>query len=215
MLLRGYLDAKHHVIQAGFEDDIIWAESLHEVTIDAYYVARETAWVILNSGFRYKVARKLWPAITEAFHGWDLERIDEGCVDQALDALNHKGKIGAMLKIAQLVRDEGVDSILEDALDPPKLTRLPFIGKTTCWHLAKVLGVDCIKPDVHLQRAAKAAGFEDPVTLCQAIQTALGEPLERLTVIDSVLWRYGEQKEARGWSDWDKLWDQSSSEIRV
>jgi len=202
-LLKGYLDAKLKVIEAGYGNDILWAEDLEHVKPDAQYVVREAAWVILNSGFRFKVAQSLWPRISAAFHDWDLDRIDDSSVVEALGVLNHVGKMNAVRAIAELVREEGVEQILADAQDPKKLSRLPFIGKVTCWHLAKVLGADVIKPDVHLTRAAKWAGFETAIGLCKAIRDLGGD---RLTVIDSVLWRYGEQQEVRKWPSWDKLW---------
>lgn len=208
-LLGSYLEAKHRVIEAGYEDDISWAEGLEHVEPDAEYVVREVAWVIVNSGFRFQVARKLWPRISQAFCNWELARIDESCVIEALGVLNHVGKMNAIWTIAKLVREDGIEQILADAREPMKLCRLPWIGKITCWHLAKVLGADVIKPDVHLNRAAKAAGFDTAIGLCKAIRERTGMPAERLTVIDSVLWRYGEQLVARGWSSWDKLWADS------
>jgi hypothetical protein len=63
--------------------------------------------------------------------------------------------------------------------------------------------VDVIKPDVHLTRAAKAAGFETALGLCENIRELSGD---RLTVIDSVLWRYGEQRETQSWPTWEQLW---------
>lgn len=210
-VVRGYLDAKGRITDAGYGPDIDWAESLGDVKLDAVYVTRETCWVILNSGFRYAVARKKWPELTAIFWDWNPACIDCNCIEPALSVLNHKGKIGAMVDIARIVREQGHESIVADAQDPPRLTRLPWIGKVTCWHLAKVLGADVVKPDVHLTRAAHAAGFESPVELCDAIRNATGD---RLTVIDSVLWRYGEQRESRGWMEWKPLFDDRSAGIK-
>jgi len=202
-VLSGYLTAKRLVVEAGYADDIDWAEGLARVKPDAGYVLRETAWVILNSGFRFQVVRKLWPGLTTAFHGFELARVDESCRPAALAVLKHPGKIGAIIAMAERLRREGPGPTIELAATPPALTRLPWIGKITCWHLAKVLGVDVVKPDVHLQRAAAAAGAGSPLALCEGIRDATGD---RLTVIDSVLWRYGEQQRARGWVPWATLW---------
>lgn len=206
-ILTGYLDAKERIVGAGYGEDLDWAESLHTVRPDTHYVFRETAWVILNSGFRYQVARKLWPRLSEVFHQFDISKVDASCLVAGLKVLNHPGKMRAIIQLAEILRTEGIEAILRDAKDPEKLTRLPWIGKTTCWHLAKVLGQDVIKPDVHLQRAAKATGYERPLDLAAAIQVRLGEPL---TVIDSVLWRYGEQRLARGWPDWPELFQRTA-----
>jgi hypothetical protein len=201
-VVAGYLEARRLVLEAGYGSDIDWAEGLALVKPGPGYVLQETAWVILNSGFRFTVARKLWPNITRGFRGWVPEDIDESCIEEALKVLRHKGKIEAMAEMARIVRTEGVSQILADAQDPPKLRRLPWIGSITCWHLAKVLGVDVVKPDIHLTRAAIAAGFPTPQALCEAVREALGD---RLTVIDSVFWRYGEQMKLQGWSSWTVL----------
>lgn len=200
--LSGYLRAKELVLGVGYEPDIRWAEGLAHVRPDAVYVWREAAWVVVNSGFRFAVARKLWPGIREAFYDFDPAKLEEPCRVRALAVLKHPGKIGAIFKLGEFVRAEGIASILDDARAPMKLRRLPWIGAITCWHLAKVLGVDCVKPDVHLQRAARAAGFATPHDLCAVVQDGTGD---RLTVADSVLWRYGEQQRARGWPAWEVL----------
>ena len=201
-VLNGYLLAKKLVIGAGFESDVAWAEGLARIQPDPVYVWREAAWVVVNSGFRFAVAQKLWPRIRHAFHDFNPAKLEEPCRARALAVLKHPGKIGAIYKLGELVRDDGIAGILADAREPMKLRRLPWIGSITCWHLAKVLGVDCVKPDVHLQRAARAAGHTTPHELCVVIQAATGD---RLTVADSVLWRYGEQQRARGWPAWEAL----------
>lgn len=199
----GYLKARALVIEVGYERDLRWAEDLQHVVPDPFYVVSETAWVILNSGFRYAVARKKYPLIQKAFYDWDPSKLERDCVTAARQHLNHRGKIEAMYSVAEEVRRDGIARIVAEAADPKKLTRLPFIGKITCWHLAKVLGADVVKPDVHLQRAAAAAGKSSALELCKEIQTASGD---RLTVIDSVLWRYGEQMQKQTFPDWTALW---------
>lgn len=201
--MRGYLEAYGRVVEAGYAKDIHWAEDLARVKPDAHYVVAEGAWVVLNSGFRFTVAQKLWPRLREAFHNFQPVEVDASCLPAARLVLGHEGKLAAMVRLAEIVRSEGVEKILEDAKDPPKLRRLPYIGAITCWHLAKVLGVDVVKPDVHLQRAAAAARFPSALALCEVIRDVSGN---RLTVVDSVLWRYGQQQKARGWLDWKGLW---------
>jgi hypothetical protein len=206
-VLAGYLAAYGCVVEAGFEKDIQWAKGLASVEPDDRYVMCEGAWVIVNSGFRYNVARKLWPELTRVFWDFDPHCIGPEDMKRGLKVLRHERKIHAIIDLAALIHKDGVASILEDAKDPPKLTRLPYIGPITCWHLAKVLGVDAVKPDVHLQRAATAAGYPSPLALCEEIRTASGD---RLTVIDSVLWRYGQQQQERRWLPWDQLFKEAT-----
>lgn len=208
-LQSAYRDVYLRVWEAGYESDIVWAIDLANVEPDELYVMRETAWVIVNSGFRYAVARKLWPALLDASGGFDppLMRMHRPAVRQALlGVLNYPRKVDAILDIAERLVKGELPEILASAQDPPGLTYLPFIGSVTCYHLAKVLGVDCVKPDVHLQRAAVAAGFATPHELCVAVRGD-GSNLSRsrLTVIDSVLWRYGEQQKSRAWPGWNEV----------
>jgi hypothetical protein len=202
-VVAGYLAARRRVLEAGFGGDIIWAEDLALVQPDADYVLREAAWVIVNSGFRFQVAQQIWPELRAAFREFKVGAIDASCAPAALVVLNHPGKIDAIIKLADMIHRQGHAPIVALAKHPLELARLPWIGKVTCWHLAKVLGVDVVKPDVHLQRAAHAAGATSPLALCEAIRDALGD---RLAVIDTVLWRYGEQQRTRGWPGWAELW---------
>jgi hypothetical protein len=201
-LVLGYLNAKEAITKAGYGEDIDWAENLILVKPDPVYVLREYAWVVVNSGFRYQVARKLWPRLLDVFHGFDPQLVSRADVPEGLKVLNHEGKIEAIRFMAHHIRQNGIQIILDSAVEPKKLQAFPWIGKITCWHFAKVLGMDVVKPDVHLTRAAAAAGHESPLALARAIKEELGEPL---TVVDSVLWRYGEQRIARNWPDWPQL----------
>jgi len=201
-LVRGYLRAKGYVIAARFEGDISWAEQLLLVRPNAVDVLRETAWVIVCSGFRALVARKMWPGLTEAYHQWDPTKVDRWCVERARRTLGHRGKLKAIVKVAETIRTEGHERIVADAAHPERLQRLPWVGPITCYHLAKLLGQDVVKPDIHLQRAAKAAAVASPLELATRVKRATGDPL---TVIDSVLWRYGEQRRLQGWPSWEEL----------
>jgi hypothetical protein len=206
----GYIRAKT-IVASSYYKDIDWAQGLEYVRPNEHYTVLQVAWVIMNSGFKYSVAMKLWPKMLDATGGFDplvmVRARDQVRLDM-LKVLNYPKKVDAILEVARIIQHGGLQEILEDAKDPPKLTRLPFIGKVTCWHLAKILGIDCVKPDVHLKRAATAAGFSTPLELCQAIQGVAKS--ESLTLIDTVLWRYGEQMKARGWPDWPELWSAST-----
>ncbi len=65
------------------------------------------------------------------------------------------------------------------------LRELPWIGPVTVHHLAKNLGADTAKPDVHLERLAR----RDRTTthgLCRRLARQTGY---RIATIDTVLWR--------------------------
>ena len=200
LLVKGYLTAKEYITSIGYSDDIDWAETLGHRQMTPQLVLRESAWVVVNAGFRYSVVHKLWPGLMKAFLNFEPEKVDMACIADAWPILHHLRKLTAIVDIAAEVRRD-CPRILREAKEPTKLTRLPYIGKVTCWHLAKLLGADVVKPDVHLVRAATAAGTT-PQELCRLLGSLCGD---RATTVDSVLWRWGEQKKAKA-VDWEKLW---------
>lgn len=67
------------------------------------------------------------------------------------------------------------------------LEELPWIGGITKYHLARNMGLDCVKPDRHLVRLAERYGFEDPHLMCNYLAKQFKE---RVGTIDVILWRY-------------------------
>jgi hypothetical protein len=64
-----YLTAKERVIEAGFADEIDWQEKVSLEDLDESTFLRESAWVVLSSGFRETVLRGLKDIqILYAFH---------------------------------------------------------------------------------------------------------------------------------------------------
>jgi len=64
------------------------------------------------------------------------------------------------------------------------IEQLPGIGPITKYHLARNLGFDCVKPDLHLVRLAEYFDFVDPLQMCSFLA---GLHEERIGVIDLVL----------------------------
>jgi hypothetical protein len=65
------------------------------------------------------------------------------------------------------------------------LADLPWIGPVTKHHLAKNLGIDTAKPDVHMERLARRERTTT-LKLCRRLARQTGY---RVATIDSVLWR--------------------------
>ena len=62
---------------------------------------------------------------------------------------------------------------------------LPWLGPVTKFHLAKNLGVDVAKPNVHLNRLSKPEGVTAQ-ELCERLASETGY---RAATIDLILWR--------------------------
>jgi hypothetical protein len=192
-LVRLYLDAKQAVIAGGYVGDIDWAEGLDFEQMTESDFLSEGAWVIFNSGFRASTIRAKWGELQAAFRWFQSAQHIVGgarnCRKVALQAFGNKAKVDAVLELAAVVAEEGWPAIKAAIAKggPEYLQRFRFIGKITCFHLARDLGLDCVKPDRHLARMAEAAGYATPLAMCTVIADFTGD---RLGVVDMVLWRW-------------------------
>lgn len=153
--------------------DIEWAEACAPPT-DADEFAREIVFVICNSGMKNTVARGIYNRVRGA--------LESGA--SAATVFGHKGKCGAIDTIwrgrAPLFIAYG---FVSDKV--AWLGALPWIGDITKFHAARNFGVDCVKPDVHLQRLADHHGVT-PTALCEPLARAYGL---RIGTVDTILWR--------------------------
>jgi len=188
-----YLQAKEYVVKKGFGEEIDWQESIRFSQIEELDFLRESAWVVLSSGMSEAVIRRKFPSISEAFHFWRsaayITENADNCRKKALGIFGHRGKIEAIISIAQRIFTQGFN-IFKGYIkrDGVRFIRsLPFMGPATSYHLAKNIGLDVVKPDRHLLRVAFVTGFDSPETLCERIAEAVGD---RISVIDLVIWRF-------------------------
>lgn len=189
-----YFDAKRRVIDSGYAWEIDLQEEILETSVSEAEFLQELAWVILSSGFRESVLRRIFPRILDALGA--PENFDTLLArrrtyrKRALAVFDHPAKIDAIFSGAEKSRAIGLPSILAQTkeIGPSYLTFLPFIGPVTAFHLAKNIGFDVVKPDRHLERMSSRFGFDSPVAMCRVIHQYTGE---RIAIIDTVLWRFG------------------------
>jgi len=188
-----YLTAKEAVIEHGFAWEIDWQTERRFERVQEPEFLRESAWTVLCSGFRESVIRKIFGALGEAFLQWRSAKLiheqRRDCRVAALQVFGNERKIAAILEIAAIVAKYGFEAIRQriDEDGVSFLQTLPYIGPVTGFHLAKNLGLPVVKPDRHMQRIAKAAGFQTPLELCEVIGSLVGDPIQ---VVDIVFWRY-------------------------
>lgn len=188
-----YLELKDCVLRSEFATEVDWQEELVLDDATETDFLREAAWVILTSGFRESVVRRHFAAVSRAFLFWrcaaDIACQYDRCRRDAMAVFSNARKIDAIARIADYVAHHGFTAVKAriEEQDVRFLGELPYIGSVTAYHLAKNLGIDVVKPDRHLVRMARTAGYETPESMCRAVAAVVGD---RLATIDTVLWRY-------------------------
>lgn len=172
------------------EVDQISSVKLDEVTPEHFF--SEYVWVVHATGFSAKAVGKLIIRLAEAYGPWWTlaETESPKVLARVTKVVNNPMKVSAVHAMAKHmlagVEDYGWAAYRTHHLSTPEmLTKLPFIGKVTCFHLGRNIGLlDCVKPDLHLIRMAEHWGYKDCTEMCKAVQPD-GIPLG---IVDLALW---------------------------
>ena len=173
IVLAEYQRLVSEIIARGYARDIAWAQEVQPPETPEDF-AREAIFVICNSGMKAQVARKIFENVM----------VHKKSGLPASGAFGHKGKCAAIDTI-WANKEEMFTEYMATEDDYDWLERLPWIGPITKYHLAKNIGVDCVKPDRHLVRIAEAHGTT-PEDICDELAHLSGH---RLGTVDLVLWR--------------------------
>jgi hypothetical protein len=192
-LAYAYFFIKEYVIEEGYSFEIDYASDLNFNNLTESLFLEETAWVILSSGMSFKIISDKFHLVSEAFYNWEsANKIYENahdCKNNSLKIFNNQQKIDAIITVSSIVKSEGFRNIKtrigKNGVD--YLTRFPFIGPVTKFHLAKNIGINVTKPDRHLVRISSAIGYDSPNDLCNDIAKRISE---KKAIIDLVFWRY-------------------------
>jgi len=191
--LRIFKEASNYIQLAGLNKEIEWQRNACLENITESDLLRETAWVILCSGFRESVVRRIFDHISLCFCDWESAHtiLDSrpGCLIAAHEVFRNKAKLEAIMSVAIYIDKHGFNRVKRSIIINPieELIKLPYIGPITVWHLAKNLGYDVAKPDRHLVRLSSNLGFESVTDFCGAISRVSGEATK---VVDLIVWRY-------------------------
>lgn len=177
MTVNKYLNIKEKLIELGYSNEIDYISFLKPCdNAEDFFVSY--LWVVINSGMKEQIARKIYERIVKAIG----DKIPIGNV------FKHKGKIKAIksgmenYKIWFLKYSERTN--FNKQLE--YLEKLPFIGKITKYHLLRNFGnLDFCKPDRHLMRIASQSNTT-PQKLCEKLSEKTGD---KIGVIDVIIWR--------------------------
>jgi len=167
--------------------------------------------VIFNAGFKSTVITRKWPDIKNAFLDFNVSRVAQFSEDDFAALLNnqriirHQRKLRDCISNAQIMItiSEEYGSFGEfldeqkDNFDYLKQALMQFgsVGKALVYDFLKDIGMDFIKPDVHVMRVlyrldliSADDAFYEALTVAEEFKQATNE---RLSVIDSLFWMYG------------------------
>lgn len=171
-----YIHLVKAVAAAGYGGDFDWSENMSPPK-DADDFFREYCFVVCNSGMKHTVATRIFHKVIRALNLGESARTVFGHPGKtrALDAI-WRARVSYFNAYLKMPDDRGRLDFLEC---------LPWIGPITKFHLAKNFGVNCAKPDRHLERLAQRHGTT-PELLCQKLAAETGH---RTATVDVVLWR--------------------------
>ena len=177
--LEAYLLARTTIIVDGYQDEIDYVRNIKPISEqkEADFF-REFVWVVLNAGMKEQIARKIF------------DKYFDSCGDSSV--IGHKGKRDAIEQgfVYSKKWFEHLQLLHTTQSQLNFFESLPWVGPITKYHLARNLGIDCVKPDRHLVNWAKRLGYVSPYDMCRDIQYFMDDPQEKLGVIDVILWRY-------------------------
>ena len=167
-----FLELRQKVIDAGFQDEITWAENIRCRDSSDFFA--EYVWVVISGGMKNQVAQKIHSRVMVAI----IDRVPINTV------FRHWGKVKAINQVLANLKE----IYCEYLMDNDKLSwlqTLPYIGPITKYHLAKNLGLDAAKPDRHLARIADSYGMNTQ-ELCEKLARETGG---KVAVVDQIIWR--------------------------
>jgi len=189
--IQKYFDDSYRFVNKFYSNELNYYLNLdfHLLTIDNFY--QEYIWCVHTAGFSAKIVGKHINNLLKIYSPYYLYATTD--FNQSFESLklicNNQLKSQAIWKLANILITElkTIDWLTfknQHLNTPEKLQRLPYIGKITCFHLARNIGLlDSVKPDLHLTRLATHFGFKTPIEMCQAINSDLP-----LGIIDLILW---------------------------
>lgn len=189
---KAYFDKAWAFTQAFYAKEVEQISSVRLADVTPEHFFSEFVWVVHATGFSAKAVGKFMPKLMAAYGPWETLAwtASEIVVTRVSAVVNNPAKIRAVHamagRMAAGVRDRGWDLFRDEHLSTPeKLSQLPYIGKVTCFHLGRNIGLlDCVKPDLHLIRMAEHWGFKDCVEMCKSVQPK-GVPLG---IVDLAFW---------------------------
>lgn len=189
---QAYFDKAWAFTQEFYGKELRQISSVKFSEVSPEHFFSEYVWVVHATGFSAKAVGKFMPRLMDAYGPWPTLgwTATEIVVERVKSVVNNPQKIKAVhamagRMVAGIKAQDWTIFRNEQLSTPEKLSKLPYIGKITCFHLGRNIGLlDCVKPDLHLIRMADHWGFKDCIEMCKSVQPD-GVPLG---IVDLAFW---------------------------
>lgn len=175
---QAYFDKAWKFTQKFYDKELRQISSVKFSDVTPEHFFNEYVWVVHATGFSAKAVGKFMPNLMNAYGPWSTLgwTASEIVIERVRQVVNNPQKISAVhamagRMVAGIKAQDWTIFRNEQLSTPEKLAKLPYIGKVTCFHLGRNIGLlDCVKPDLHLIRMAKHWGFKTCEEMCKAVQ---------------------------------------------
>lgn len=178
-----------------YGDEVKRMSSVRPEDVTPEFFFREYVWVVHATGFSAKAVGNFMPKLERAYGRWDQcgsEKFDT-VMGRVKAVCNNPQKAKAVHATAtrmvkELRNTRWDDWRKENLCRVEKLLELPYIGKVTCFHLGRNIGLlECVKPDLHLVRMAEYWKFASCEEMCRDMRKDSHDSMP-LGIVDLVLW---------------------------
>jgi DNA-3-methyladenine glycosylase I len=185
---------------------------------DSFFFER-MCYCVFVSGFRSEYVRQRFDTLRKAFSNYNISEVSKFSEEKIKELMKNPNMIRNEKKIRacinnakemlKIVKQFGsfanyIKSFGDNKLELKKnlVKRFAFISRITVSDYLKDIGIDSIKPDVHVRRIFHRLGFiatendsEETLEEVDRVANKISKVTkEKLGVIDLVFWKYGEAK---------------------
>lgn len=196
---RAYFRKAHEFTRTFYGAEMDSIQSVQWEKVDDDFFFQEYVWVVHATGFSAKAVGRFMPNLVKAYGRWDKlgsKKDFAAVMDRVRTVCNNPQKAKAVHSTAQLMVKELIspggktwaEFRKERLSSPEEIAKLPYVGKITCFHLARNIGLlECVKPDLHLVRMAEHWGYKDCAAMCEDMRKGGFEHVP-LGIVDLCVW---------------------------
>ncbi len=189
-----FFSKAYRYVREHSDDELRWARQQSASKFRRFRASdflAEYAWVVYVAGFRVATIEKKFPALTQAFKNFDIERLRRiRSLKPVLRVFGNRARARSFLRGAQMISEEGFSNFKKRVAveGPDALVKLPGIGPITKNHLARNVGLASVaKNDIWVGRLVKLFRASSHTEMVEYLSR---RHKMKPGVVDLILWRF-------------------------